>query len=375
MKKIGIVSFHTFFQPGGVKRHILGLKKEFQKKGIETKIIVPKRNKNESYENDIILLGTSFPIDFNGSQADFNINFNLVALEKILKKENFDILHFHNFGFPSILQILLSPSNKSVLNILTFHANLTGNPFVKKFPTLISTINKICNWKIDGVIGVSPLVLDYFKDFKKTKKVIPNGTDLEVFNPSVPEIKKFKDDKINLLFVGRIEKRKGLIYLLRAYKRLTSKYSNLRLIIVGEGPLEKECKNYVAKNQLKNIVFEGQVSEGVAPYYKTADIYISPAVFGESFGIVLLEAMACGTPLVAFDNRGYRGVLKGKFSERFLAKNKNVGDLVFQIEKLIKNPSLRKRAGEKGLEEVQQYSWTKVADQVLNFYKECQKKK
>ena len=375
MKKIGIVSFHSFSQPGGVKNHVLELSKEFQKRNIQTKIIVPRRNKSEEYGKDVILLGTSFPIAFNGSQADFNINFNPVALEKVLKKEKFDILHFHNFGFPSILQILLSPSTNNVLSVLTFHANLTGNPFVKKFPTLLTTINKICNWKIDGVIGVSPLVLDYFKNYKKLKEIIPNGINLETFNPSVPEIKKFKDGKLNILFIGRIEKRKGLIYLLKAYKKLEKRHSNLRLIIVGKGPLENKCKTYIKKNKLKNIVFEGEITKGVASYYKTADIYVSPAIFGESFGIVLLEAMACGTPLVAFSNQGYKDVLKGKFSERFLAKNKDHLDLAKKIEELIENPSLRKEAGEKGLKEVQEYSWTKIADQVLSFYQKCKKNK
>ena len=376
MKKIGIVSFHTFSQPGGVNKHILGLFKEFKKRGIEVKIIVPRRKKSEKYENkDIILMGTSFPIDFNGSQADFNINFNPIALEKTLKKERFDILHFHNFGFPSILQILFSPSASNTLNVLTFHANLIGNPFVKKFPTLIPTINKICQWKINGVIGVAPLVLDYFQTFKGLKRIIPNGIDLEEFNPSVPEIKKFKDDKINILFVGRIEERKGLIYLLKAYKKLEKKYSNLRLIIIGKGPLKENCEIYIKDNNLKNVVFEGQITKNTASYYKTADIYVSPAIFGESFGIVLLEAMACGTPLVAFDNQGYKDLLKGTSSEKFLAKNKDYDDLANKIESLIKNPLLREKTSRGGLRDVQKYSWKTIASEVLNFYKECEKNK
>ena len=374
IKKIGIISFHTFSQPGGVKKHILGLFKEFKKRGIETKIIVPRRKKSEKYKSkNIILMGTSFPINFNGSQSDFNINFNPVSLEKTLRKEKFDVLHFHNFGFPSILQILFSPSASNTLNILTFHANLMGNPFVKKFPTLIPTINKICQWKINGVIGVAPLVLDYFQDFNGLKKIIPNGIDLEEFNPSVPEIKKFKDGKINILFVGRIEERKGLIYLLKAYKKLEKKYSNLRLIVIGDGPLKENCESYIKDNNLKNVVFEGQITKNTASYYKTADIYVSPAIFGESFGIVLLEAMACGTPLVAFDNQGYNDLLKETYSEKFLAKNKDYNDLANKIESLIKNPTLREEAGRKGLKDVQKYSWKTIASKVLKFYEECEK--
>src|SRR3989344_5168993 len=102
--KVGLVSFHSFSQPGGVKRHIFGLYKEFKRRGIETKIIVPRRKKNENYGRDVILLGTSFPVNFSGSQADFCVNFNPLAIEEVLQKEKFDVLHFHNCGFPSSLQ-------------------------------------------------------------------------------------------------------------------------------------------------------------------------------------------------------------------------------------------------------------------------------
>ena len=373
--KIGLISFHSFSKPGGVKRHILGLYKEFKKKGIETKIIVPRRKRSENYGKNVILLGTSFPIKFSGSQSDFNINFNPISIERTLKREKFDVLHLHNFGFPSILQILASPAAFNTLNILTFHANIKGNKFFKNFPTFLYFLNKICQWRIDGIIGVAPLILEYFKHYEGPKKVIPNGINLDEFNPHVPKLKKFSDGKINILFLGRIEERKGLIYLLKAFKILAEKYSNLRLIIVGKGPLEQECKEYVRENNLKEVVFEGQAPRGVASYYKTADIFVSPAIFGESFGLVLLEAMACGTPIVAFANQGYKSFLKGKVGERFLVKPKDYKELAKKIEILIKNPKLRKKIATKGISEVEEYSWSRISEQVFDFYDFCQRKK
>lgn len=374
--KIALISLHSFLKPGGVKRHIFGLYKEFKKRGIETKIIVPRRSWKENYGKDVFLLGTSFPINFGGSKSDFSIHFNPLAIEEVLIREKFDILHFHNFGFPSTLQILMSPSAKNTLNILTFHSNVAGSKFLKKFPFFLSLLNKICQLKIDGIIGVSPLALKVFKEYKGPKIVIPNGVDLEEFNPNFPKIKKFNDGKINILFVGRIEERKGLIYLLKAFKILTKKFSNLRLIVVGEGDLKKECQDYVKKENLKNVCFEGEkTGKELSSYYASCDIFCAPSIFGESFGIVLLEAMACQKPIVAFANQGYKEFLKGKKAERFLAKNGDWKDLAKKIEILIKDEKLRREMGNWGEKEAKKYSWSKIVSQVLDFYQLCRQKK
>lgn len=373
--KVGFVSFHSFSQPGGVKQHIFGLYKEFKKRGIETKIIVPRRKKEEDYGKDVILLGTSFPLNFSGSKADFCVNFNPMSIESLLEKENFDILHLHNFGFPSALQIL---ERSESLNILTFHANIEGSKFFKTFPSLLYIFRKITEWKIGGVIGVAPLISKLFKKFDVPKIIIPNGIDAEEFNPAVPKLTEppfNRNDKIKILFVGRIERRKGLIYLLRAYKILEKKFSNLALVIIGKGELKEKCQDFVKKN-LKNVYFKGEVENSKLPsYYASSDIFVSPAIFGESFGLVLLEAMASGLPVVAFANQGYKEFLKGKWCERFLAKPKDYRKLAQNLEILIENSQLRKEAGEWGVKEAQNYSWPKIASQVLDFYQLCLKQK
>lgn len=338
------------------------------------KIIVPRREESEDYGKDVILLGTSFPLPLGGSQADFCINFNPFAVKKVLEKEKFDVLHLHNFSFPSALQIL---EQSHCLNILTFHANLEKTALFKSFPGLLSVLNKIAQWKIDGIIGVAPLNLRVFKKYKGPKVVIPNGIDLEEFDPKVPKIKEFIDNKINILFLGRIEERKGLIYLLKALKILNKKFSNLRLLVVGTGPLKENCESFAKENKLNNVVFIEKILKAnqVPSYYKTADIYCSPAIYGESFGIVLIESMAVGTSVVAFANTGYKGVLgKGK-GRRFLAKPRDYKTLAKKLEILIKSSKLRREMGEWGKKEAKKYSWSRVADQVLDFYELCKKKK
>lgn len=369
--KVALISFHSFYQPGGVKRHILGLAKEFRKRGIEVKIIIPRRKRSENYGKDIILLGTSFPVILGGTETDLVVNFNPLAIENVLKKEKFDILHFHNFTIPSAFQIL---ERSESLNIVTIHANIEKSKFLKNSGFLY-LCKQIIQWKVDGLIGVAPLTLKDSKGFKGSKIVIPNGIDLDEFHPKVPGLKKFSDKKINLLFLGRIEERKGLIYLLKAYKILEKTFSNLRLIIGGEGPLKTDLEKWIKKNKLNNVIFEGKIEEEKAPtYYASCDIFCSPAIFGESFGLVLVEAMACGKPVVAFANEGYKSVLTGK-GAKFSAKPKDYKTLAEKLEILIKNKKLREEMGQWGIEEAKKYSWQKIANQVLNFYQICLKEK
>jgi phosphatidyl-myo-inositol alpha-mannosyltransferase len=374
--KIGLVSSHSFLRPGGVKNHILNLQKEYKKKGHICKIIAPRSLNEKNYGKDIILLGTSFRLPIAGSQGDFTFNFTPGAIDSVSKREKFDLLHFHNFG-PVTWQILTNPLLAKTA-ILTWHASLEGADYFKYLPFTKGIIRRAVRGKIDGIIGVAPFNLDVFRGIKKPKAVIPNGIDLEKFNPRVPKIKKFLDGKINILFLGRIEERKGLRYLLKAYRLLQKKFgpdwvaANLRLIVVGKGPLENESKEFVAENNLKNVVFIGQIVEP-ASYYATCDIFFAPAIYGESFGIVLTEAMATGKPVVAFANAGYKTVLgKGK-GKNFLAKPRDYKKMAKHLELLIKDQKLRKTMGDWGLREAQKYSWPKIAQKVLDFYELCQK--
>jgi phosphatidylinositol alpha-mannosyltransferase len=369
--KVGFISFHSFSNPGGVKSHILGLSKEFEKRGIETRIIVPRRKLIESYGKNIIIMGTSVPFNVAGTQGDLCFNLNPLAIRRILKREKFDILHFHNFVVPLAWQIL---DRSDCTNVMTFHANVEAMPIMER-KRINDLFVKNLNKKMDGIIGVASFNLDLFDNFKGKKAVIPNGIDLDQFKPDIPKLAKFDDGRINILFLGRIEERKGLIYLLMAYKLLQEKHSNLRLIIVGDGPLEGECKKYAKDNGLKEVCWEGRkTGSAAAQYYATCDIYCSPAIFGESFGIVLLEAMACGKPVAGFANSGYKELLKGTKGEEFLAEPKNYAELTKKLEKLIDDADLRKKMGKWGLEEVQKYSWKNVADRVLEFYKQCSNK-
>ncbi len=368
--KIGLVCPDPFYFPGGIQQHVKFLYRALKKRGHSVKVIAPRYSSDEYYGKDFILLGKSRLFSANASQSHISSRIKKEELRKLLERENFDILHFHNIGLFMQIQIFM---NSKSINIITVHGLPDAIRLYKFTYRLINYLvkNYVIN-NLHGLIAVSKPILKFLpKNLKKIKmRIIPNGIDLEVFNPKNKKIKRFLDGKINILFVGRMDKRKGLNYLIDAYNSLKKKYENVRLIVVGEGNYEKKWRKKVKKKKVKDVVFVGYVKDSKLPnYYTTADIFCSPATHGESFGIVLLEAMASGIPIVAFANKGYKSVLQDK-GRKFLVKPKNTKELTKKLEKLIINEKLRKEMGEWGLKEVKKYSWEKISKQVENFYKE-----
>jgi len=367
--KIGLVCPYPLDIPGGVREHVLGLYGEFKKRGHKVKIIFPGGLRKKSKKKDIIFLGIYLKIPSNKDQATITFCSNFAQkIQKMLEKEKFDIIHFHEFYTPfSSLQIL---QHSTSINIATFHACLEASPLAKTAKSISRTYLKKMAKKIHGAIAVSTVARKYAIFPNKRKIIIiPNGVDLTRFNTRVSPLRKFADKKINILFVGRLTKRKGLIYLLKAFKVLKKKYPNIRLIVVGDGDQKRKAKEFVRLHRVKDVFFAGAVSDKLLPfYYASADIFCSPATEAESFGIVLLEAMATGLPVVAFANTGYKQVLKG-FGERGLVPSKNVKSLAGKIESLIEGKELRKDLAAWGQKEVKKYSWKKVSSRVLAFYK------
>ena len=181
---------------------------------------------------------------------------------------------------------------------------------------------------------------------------------------------EFADGRINLLFVGRMEKRKGLRYLLSAYADLKWEYPELRLIVVGPGEPDDESQRVMGERNLADVVFTGRVSDDALPaYYQAADIFCSPATGGESFGMVLLEAMAAGVPTVATDISGYREVVTHGV-DGLLSTPSDPMVLASAIRTLIEDPNLRTQMGSAGQIKAHGYRWSEVATRVLDFYKQ-----
>ena len=212
----------------------------------------------------------------------------------MLERERFDVLHFHEPFVPFLSLFLLRESTS--VNIATFHAYAGFSPSYEFGSRALGGHAT----RLHGRIAVSAAARHFIdRFFPGDYKVIPNGVDVARFANAVP-IARWQDGTPNVLFVGRHEPRKGLLDLLKAHRILRKTGSRCRLLVVGSGPQEREARRYVATRGLQGVEFLGRVSDDEkAQLFRTADVYASPATGGESFGIVLLEAMAAGTPIVA----------------------------------------------------------------------------
>ncbi|HEX7475972.1 MAG TPA: glycosyltransferase family 4 protein [Dehalococcoidales bacterium] len=367
--KIALVSPYDFSYPGGVVRHICNLESQLTRMGHVVKIIAPASKPVSGYGDRFIAIGKPRPIPTSGSIARITISFNLAGkVKKVLEKEKFDVVHLHEPLAPTLGFTVLRLS-KSV-NIGTFHAAESRPSYRWTKPLLVSRLYKKWFKKLDGRIAVSKPARDFInKHYPSTYEIIPNGVDVVNFSPSILPVPEFKDGKINILFLGRLEKRKGLEYLLKAYALFKPDFPACRLIIVTPSTkLRKKYEKHVAEANLEDVVFVGGIGEKEkARYYSTADIFCAPSTGHESQGVVLLEAMASGKPVVASNISGYASVITNGVDGLLIPPKQEV-PLAQALAGLLRNEPLRRQMGDAGRINAQVYSWERVARKVMELY-------
>ena len=257
------------------------------------------------------------------------------------------------------------------VNIGTFHA-ADGKPGYNFGWPVGRLMLKRRRRKLHGRIAVSRTALQYASKYIPGEfRIIPNGTDLSHFNPQVEPLEKYCDGKLNIVFVSRLERRKGVDYLLPAFELVKRDIPQARLIIVGPGTrLRKGYEEWVAEHHIPDVIFVGQASyEDLPRYYRTADVFCVPATGRESQGIILIEAMATGRPIVATNIDGYTTVVTHG-EEGLLVPPKDSDALAVALVKLLKDEPLRRRMSEKGIVRARDFSWDKIAVQVVDYYKQ-----
>lgn len=366
--KIGLVCPYDFAYPGGVAHHICSLERHLTDMGHEVKVIAPASKDITTFGDRFIPIGKPLPIPTSGSIARIPVSPRLRPnVKEILNEEKFDIIHLHEPLMPALCATVLRLS--PTVNIGTFHA-YDGSPGYNFGKPVSTVLLKKLFARLDGRIAVSKPAAEFVsKHFPGTYEIIPNGVDTGHFSPQVAPIDNFCDGKLNILFVGRLEKRKGVDYLLKAYQRVKREVPRSRLIIVGPGTrLRGKYEKQVEQSGLKDVVFIGYTSRSELPrYYKTADVFCSPAIGWESFGIVLLEAMAVGKPVVASNIAGYASLVTHG-SEGLLVPPRNEESLAQALIALLTDESMRQQMGANGIATAVRYDWKLVARQVLNYY-------
>jgi phosphatidyl-myo-inositol alpha-mannosyltransferase len=333
--------------------------------GHQVKIMAPCSNGVAGLSEQVIPLGRPIPWPNAGSVARMTFSLTLSPkVKQILRTENFDVVHIHEPLIPTLpLTVLrLAPP----IRVGTFHAyhSKPRGYFWSKY-----LLKRWCI-RLDGRIAVSPSAMRFVsRHFPGEYEIIPNGIDVDLFSPAVAPIERWCDGKLNILFVGRFEKRKGVRYLLDAYSEVKRRLPGTRLILVGPGTrLRKGYEKTVLEGNLEDVVFVGQAALHDLPrYYRTADVFCAPATGHESFGIVLLEAMATGKPIVASKIDGFADLVTHG-AEGLLVPPRDSGALAEALLHVLENRVLQQEMGARGRMKAEQYSWNRVAQRVVEYY-------
>ena len=362
--KIGLVTPYIYPLPGGVNAHVRDLYDRLIARGHDVRIISSIHGPQKQSEGDIIRLGYGFSVPANGSVGTLTFSPRYAKnVREMLDRERFDVLHFHEPFVPFLSLVVLRESQS--INIATFHAYAGWSPAYEFGKRALAPFAR----RLDGRIAVSAAARHFIdRYFPGDYKVIPNGVDLDEFQHARP-ITRYRDGTLNILFIGRFESRKGVMYVLKAHRQLRKRGYDCRLLLAGAGPQEREVRRYIATRRLQGVELLGRITdEDKARYFATADVYVSPATGQESMGVVLLEALAAGLPIVCSDIHGYKGVVR-RGEQALLVPPRDVPALTDAIGRLLSDAELRARMGASARERAMQFSWENIAAKVEDYYR------
>ena len=362
--KIALVSPYDYAFPGAVADHVRHLAAQLGERGHDVRVIAPCSDPVRVSDERFIPMGRPVPIPSGGSVARVSLSIWLAPKTKsLLRDEAFDVVHLHE-PFSGVLPLTVLELSETA-NVATFHSYHGTRLWTR--PT-VSLANRYFR-RLQGCIAVSEPARDFISShFPGGYEIIPNGIQVGTYSNGVLPYDHLRDGMVNILFVGRLERRKGLKYLLGAFAKLKWSWPNIRLLVVGPGSLDEDSARMIGERNIRDVVFTGAVSEEEkVRYYKTADIFCTPATGRESFGVVLLEAMAAGKPIVATEIEGYSSVIThGK--EALLVPPKSEEGLADAIAILLKDPGLARRLADNGSARAHEFNWDTVAGRVEDFY-------
>jgi phosphatidylinositol alpha-mannosyltransferase len=315
----------------------------------------------------VIRLGRSLPVPYNGSLSRISLGWQLGSrLDEVLEREEFDLLHIHNPLMPTLPLLALSRARCPL--VATFHSYYRRDLLTQIFRPQLGRLLE----RLDARVPVSASARRAVKDiFPGEYHVIPNGVDVEFFAHASRRNGDRRGEhprRLRILFVGALVPRKGLPHLLKAFTALCRQRRDVELVVVGDGPERRRLERSLPESVRSAVRFTGFVSRrSLAKQYAEADVFCAPSLGSESFGMVLLEAMASGLPLVAYDIEGYRDVVcHGR--EGLLIARKDTGAMADALAYFLDNPNERVRFGLRGRQRARRYSWREITRQLASLY-------
>ena len=364
---------------GGVQTHVRHLSRHLSSRGHEVLVLAagPLGRRVASVEPaaekggtagcwpNVRMVGSSISVPFNGSRAPICVQLQGArAVRQALLQFRPDVVHAHEPFVPGVSLSAVWFARAPV--VATFHAYCPPS-----LDACLYGLASQCLWPIRRRLAVRFSVSQAAASFAASRvggavRVVPNGIDVELFARARPAP---LPPGRKLLFVGRLDPRKGFDVAVRGFARLCDRYEDLVLLVAGAGPCQGEVDR-VPPAVRHRIVMLGEVDDGQLPsIYAAADVFIAPAVGRESFGTVLLEAMAAGRAIVATDIEGYREVVRADVDALVVGARDSQG-LADAIGRILENPALASRLSLSARDRVQQFAWSVVTDAVEHAYRE-----
>ncbi len=361
--RIGLVCPYSWDIPGGVQAHVRDLAETLLGMGHSVSVLAPGDDDTPGLPPYVVVAGKAVPIPYNGSVA--RLQFGLVSAARVrrwLRDGGFDVVHVHEPAPPS-LSLLACMIHDGPL-VATFHIATTRSRFLLMFDTMLQPFLE----KLSGRIAVSDAARRVIVEHLGADAVvIPNGVASARYRAARP-LPGYPRHGGTVGFIGRYdESRKGMSVLIAALQRLTAQHPQLRVLVAGRGDAD-EFRAGLPRGFARRVELLGQVSEpDKASMLRSVDVYCAPNTGQESFGIVLLEAMAARTPIVASDLEAFRRVLRGGTAGQLF----RAGDpdaLAGALAAVLADAGLRQRLVAAGDAAVGPYDWSVVAAQVLRVY-------
>ncbi len=360
--RIGMVSPYGWDVPGGVQVHIKDLAQTLIAQGHSVSVLAPVSHEGQVLEEYVVSAGRPVPIPYNGAVA--RILFGPVASSRVkqwITNGDFDVLHIHEPAIPS-LSLLTAWAAEGPI-VATFHAAANKQKAIYAVGPILEAMLE----KVSAKIAVSEMARATLKDHFDTEAVvIPNGIDFKKFAEakSRPEWKS----GFTIGFLGRFdEPRKGLSILIEAFAQALAIQPNMSLLVAGPGDEKQVLKN-VPPHVVEKIRFLGRLDEeSKSDFFTSVDLYVAPNTGGESFGIILAEAMAAGTAILASDIPAFVQLLnQGECGALFVSES--VSSLKDELLRLGADFKERKKLADAGRDRAKDFDWSTVAGQIMDVY-------
>lgn len=368
--RIGIVTQSYYPRYGGVTEHVHALAVELRRRGHEVTILTSRFRSGESGDQTgVRRIGYNILIPFNRAFVDCTIGWGLKGqLKRAIRELDLDVVHVHCPTAPTLPVFALQVSDRPTVG--TFHSTGGRTALQDLFHPLLGPLVA----RLDAKIAVSTTAAQTAElYYPGPYHLIPNGVDIERFHPLVPPFAEWRDpDKINILFVGRLDPRKGVQDLIGAMPEVIERTDGrARLLVVGDSYLRPQVEAEVPGAARRHVHFLGHVPSADLPrWYATGDIFCSPATGNESFGIVLVEAMAAGRAVACSDIPGYRTVVTpGRDAACFPPGD--VRAIARTLAQLAEDPARRGRIAEAGRQRALEFAWPSVVDRIEAAYREA----